>query len=135
MVNEITGMTKVQVPISASDSGMQQVRVEKNKLPEEGNLSPPPTQTEVQSVSKPEIREAVSQVNDFIQRVQRDLSFSMDEGSGETIISVTDSESGKLIRQIPSEEVLALAGILKESADSTAAAGEIPQGILFSKIT
>lgn len=52
---------------------------------------------------------AVRQMNDYIQTVNRDLSFSVDELSGKTVIKVIDAETKEVIRQIPPEEILALA--------------------------
>lgn len=55
------------------------------------------------------VREAVGNLNDFVQKLSRTLQFSVDEESGRTIIKVVDSETKQVIRQIPPEEVLALA--------------------------
>jgi flagellar protein FlaG len=81
------------------------------------------------------LREAVDQINDYVQTVQRDLSFSMDDESGRTVISVIDSGSGELIRQIPSEEVIALAAHLQDMNQDSVASGEFNRGILFSDVT
>jgi len=52
---------------------------------------------------------AVARLNEYIQTVQRDLMFSLDESSGEAVISVVDRQSLKVVRQIPSEIALTLA--------------------------
>lgn len=41
--------------------------------------------------------------------MRRDLRFSVDEETGRTVVKVLDSRSGEVIRQIPPEEMLALA--------------------------
>lgn len=56
----------------------------------------------------------MSQLSNYVQNVQRNLNFSIDESSGQTVIKVIDSESDEVIRQIPSEEMLALARRLNE---------------------
>lgn len=56
-----------------------------------------------------QISQAVAQMNEYIQSEQRDLQFSVDDASGQTIVRVTDRESGELIRQIPNEVFLTLA--------------------------
>jgi flagellar protein FlaG len=56
-----------------------------------------------------EVKEAVSRLNDFAQKTQRDLNFQIDEDSGKTVIKVYDRESEKLVRQIPNEEALEMA--------------------------
>lgn len=59
-------------------------------------------------------RAAVAKVQDFVQVVQRDLKFSVDEDSGRTIVTVLDSDSGEVIRQIPPERILQIAENLEE---------------------
>lgn len=54
------------------------------------------------------LENSVSELNDLVQSVQRDLQFSIDELSGSTVIKVLDTKTDEVIRQIPSEEVLAL---------------------------
>jgi len=61
------------------------------------------------------IEQAVSEINEYVQSVQRDLHFSVDEESGTTIIRVRDKESGELIRQIPEDIFLSLAQNLKDN--------------------
>ncbi|WP_413701350.1 flagellar protein FlaG [Psychromonas sp. KJ10-10] len=54
------------------------------------------------------VKETVEEMNAFFQNMQRNLSFSVDEESGEKVISVRDSETEEVIRQIPSEELVVL---------------------------
>ena len=51
------------------------------------------------------------------------------------MIRVVDTESGELIRQIPSEEVLAIASQLREFQQDAVSNSEIGQGLLFSDST
>ncbi len=55
-----------------------------------------------------EAKETVQEVNDILQSMHRNLSFSYDEHLGESVILVKDSESEEVIRQIPSEELVVL---------------------------
>jgi flagellar protein FlaG len=57
---------------------------------------------------------AVTEINDYVQSVQRDLQFFVDEDSGVTVVRVRDKETGDLIRQIPEDIFLNLAQKLKE---------------------
>lgn len=63
------------------------------------------------------LKGAVSQMQDFAQVLQRELQFDLDDDSGRTVVRVIDRQSGDLIRQIPSEEVLALAKHMQEAID------------------
>lgn len=67
------------------------------------------------------LKGAVSQMQDFAQVLQRELQFDLDEDSGRTVVRVIDRTSGDLIRQIPSEEVLALAKHMQEAIDVASA--------------
>jgi flagellar protein FlaG len=99
------------------------------KLPVQGIAQP-------QGVQGPtDVREAVSEINNFVQNVQRDLSFNLDEASGRAIIRVVDRDSGDLIRQIPTEEVLAIAALLRDISANTTDQSEVPPGLLFSGST
>jgi flagellar protein FlaG len=44
-----------------------------------------------------------------MQRMNRYLEFQVDEQSGRTVVTVKDRNTGEVIRQIPSEEILRLA--------------------------
>lgn len=71
-----------------------------------------PPEADQLSRSKAELDTAVSKISDFVQNYHRDLQFSVDEHSGRTIIKVVDSETDKVIREIPPEHVLKLAQTL-----------------------
>ena len=60
------------------------------------------------------VQQAVERLNDYVQSLQRDLRFSVDEDLGQPVVRVVDRNTQKLIRQIPSETVLRLARNLKE---------------------
>lgn len=63
---------------------------------------------EDRELSTQELDEALLEVNEFVQTRNKQLNFSVDEDSGKQVVKVTDSESGDVIRQIPTEEVLSL---------------------------
>lgn len=65
--------------------------------------------------SQSELLAAVSDMNDFVQSVNRNIDFQLDDDSGKVIVSITDRETGGIIRQIPSEEALKLAESLSEA--------------------
>jgi flagellar protein FlaG len=60
------------------------------------------------------LESATREVEQFIQSQNRNLTFSVDESTERSVVTVTDSGSGDVIRQIPSEEVLRLAERLNE---------------------
>lgn len=75
------------------------------------------------------IATAVAEISEFVQAQNRHLAFSIDESSQRSVVKVTDAESGDVIRQIPSEEVLLLSERIKDLQSDVGAA----VGILFNK--
>lgn len=69
-------------------------------------------------VSTEKVREAVSRINEYVQKSERTLDFKLDESSGQTVISVYDKASEELIRQIPGELALELAQKLNDEEPS-----------------
>ena len=62
------------------------------------------------------LNEVVSELNNLVRDLHRELQFSVDDKSGETVIKVVDSETDEVVRQIPSEEVVRLRQHLEEAA-------------------
>jgi flagellar protein FlaG len=61
---------------------------------------------------------AVSQINDYVQNLQRHLQFTVDEATGKDVVTIIDSESKEVIRQLPSEEALVLARRLADNREN-----------------
>ena len=61
-----------------------------------------------------QLDEAVKKVSDFLSAQNRDLLFNVEEQTQRTVVTVKESSSGEVIRQIPSEEVLKLANRIQE---------------------
>jgi len=66
-----------------------------------------------------QLDDAVSQLNDFVQTVQRDLQFEVDNDLGKTIVKVVDQSTQEVIRQIPDEVALRLAENLQQDEPLT----------------
>ncbi|MEP7702942.1 flagellar protein FlaG [Paraglaciecola sp. 25GB23A] len=75
------------------------------------------------------IKAAVEELSSFAKASSRQLAFSVDESSDRPVVKVTDTESGKVIRQIPSEEVLKLSERLRDLQSDIGNA----VGVLFNK--
>ena len=67
------------------------------------------------SSSRPErqeVEEAAKSVREFVQPINSNLEFNVDHDTGEMVVKVIDRASGEVIRQMPSEEMLAVAKAL-----------------------
>ena len=62
----------------------------------------------------PTIEEAISLVQDYLDKNQRGVSFSLDASTDKTIIKVMDTKNKELVKQFPSEELLRIANKIME---------------------
>lgn len=80
--------------------------------PTQTKRSDPPAKPASESAPRPD-REQVQEVARQLQRVAepvaQNLQFTVDGETGKTVIRVVDSATKEVIRQIPNEEVLAIA--------------------------
>lgn len=60
-----------------------------------------------------DLERTMRKLNETMAAAQRNLSFRVDQGSGRTVITVIDAVTKEVIRQIPSEEVLAVSTALE----------------------
>jgi flagellar protein FlaG len=102
-IGRLQGMQPVPQPAPADKT---QTAERKDPAPDGQKL--PPDAAE-QAKDEKLVESVVSRISDFVQRFQRDLHFTVDKDSGRTVIKVIDSETEKLIRQIPAEETLRIA--------------------------
>src|SRR5690606_25668407 len=54
------------------------------------------------------VRQAVAAINRAAKALSNSVQLDLDSSTGRALVRVVDSETGQLIRQIPSEEVLEL---------------------------
>ena len=73
-------------------------------------------QTEAQ---REELDDAVSQLNSYVQNVQRDLQFEVNNELGQTVVRVVDQQTQEVIRQIPDEVAMRLAENLQQDEPLT----------------
>ncbi|MBS0372157.1 MAG: flagellar protein FlaG [Proteobacteria bacterium] len=97
-------------PLTAVDGSRQA-----DATPSSGETSAAKSITEADKatqLSPDQLAQAVNQIQDVIKQTAQSLQFSIDKDTGTTVVKVVDTESKKVLRQIPSEEVLAIAKAL-----------------------
>ena len=77
--------------------------------PEHSHIKITPSQADAEKLSG-----LVDQANKDLAKHSSTLKFSVVDGTGIRVIRIEDSETGQLIRQIPSEQMVAIAKALKE---------------------
>lgn len=80
------------------------------------NVLPEPEQTSDGEPDREALHLAVNDIQTFVQALKRNLEFSIDDTSGRVVVKVIASDSGEVVRQIPSETVLKLAHSLSEAS-------------------
>jgi flagellar protein FlaG len=60
-----------------------------------------------------DLERALRKLNETAAAAERNLTFRIDKGSGKTVITVVDTATKEVIRQIPSEEALAVSRALE----------------------
>ncbi|MEP4889999.1 MAG: flagellar protein FlaG [Aliiglaciecola sp.] len=124
---------ELTTPVSVNESEQSQLRNEQKSVAESAQNDQENQRQADNNVLINEdsinIESAVSEISDFLQTSNRQLSFSVDEKSERQVVKVTDSESGEVIRQIPTEEVLALSEKIKDLQSDVGSA----VGVLFNK--
>jgi flagellar protein FlaG len=80
--------------------------------PRPASSAPPvaPAQPDLQD----RIRAAAQLLQEFVQQSGRDVKFSVDGGSDRMVVRIFNRATGELVRQVPSEEVLRVAALLRE---------------------
>ncbi|MEI7614785.1 MAG: flagellar protein FlaG [Betaproteobacteria bacterium] len=74
-----------------------------------------------EAVGSPEA--ALGLINAHIQQAGSEVRFQRDESTGQAVFKVVDSTNGKVLLQVPSEEMLAMARNLQAMASQQAAPG------------
>lgn len=87
-------------------------------------VRPSVAQTEPQQPSNVQLKSAVDSINRALQQTNMKMELSIDSATKKPVVKMMDSETGELIRQFPSEEVLAIANSIDQFL-------EFQQGLLL----
>lgn len=85
-------------------------------LPSE-SVSQDSTQQSTRAEDAARVEQAVSKLNDYVQSLQRDLRFSVDDSTGQAVVRVIDRSTDQVVRQIPNDVALRLARNLSAQGD------------------
>lgn len=103
--------------VSAVEKSAATSEKQRQDVPVSGKVSPAEADSEAQ---KTETLQAVEKISEFTQSVSRDLEFKVDVSSGTSVVTVRDRATDEVIRQMPSEEVIAMARFIAEQAPDSA---------------
>jgi flagellar protein FlaG len=84
-----------------------------------GNIPEVAPARPVDKVSEPqraELEKAVKDIQEFVTSTQRQLNFTIDDSTGLVVVKVIATDSGEVVRQLPSEAALKLAQSLSDAS-------------------
>ena len=107
----------MRTPDTASISSGAKSRGDTAKLPvlsPVDTIAPPAPAAQGESppqtpVMRATLEAIAAHIQDYLQRNGSNLEFRVDDSTGRTVITVRDSNTGEVIRQIPNEQALAIA--------------------------
>lgn len=122
---DITAAAPHSEIVKPNQSGKQ-----RQKLAANGNIMPIVLNTnQTEATNARELDEAIESVAGYVQNIARDINFSVDETTNKYVVTVTDQVSGKVIRQIPNEEMLEISRNLEDAQRRNA--DKVLKGLLF----
>jgi len=110
-----TQLSLISVSKSESTANTSAVR-QRQEVADSGKVSPQASEKTEAEIDAKDVAKAVSEIADYVQSISRDLQFQVDKQTGSTIVTVLDHETKEVIRQIPSEEAVAMARFIAENA-------------------
>jgi len=121
MNNDISNVVSVSF---APLSGDQKVAVNKlseqnqkadtNKLQKSSEKKAEKSSDTAKELTFQEARKLAEKGNQLLKTVERNLEFKVDDSTKQIVMSIVDKDSGEVIRQVPSKEMLALAKQIQE---------------------
>ncbi|MDX2464438.1 MAG: flagellar protein FlaG [Porticoccus sp.] len=120
VVPTVTKATGGSVAKATSDSKAVQSSMQTgNSLPDKGQVragdEDPSVENQVSISSSEELNQLVDQANVALQGRSSDLKFTIAAGTEISVVRIEDAETGELIRQFPSEAMVAIARALDDS--------------------
>lgn len=103
----------------ANSTETQQLQFGKSK-PVVGKELPDSAETKAIAPGKEELKNMVSALNEVSEKKPPHMKFTIDEDTGHTIVTMTQRDTGEVVRQIPSEEFINIAKMILESTGSLA---------------
>ncbi len=100
-------------PVSSLRSRQPVAGVDGKTTPATGNTLPASEPIKVPEL--PQLEKLSEGLSNFARLLDRELAFRVDEATGKTVVTVLDSETKEVIRQIPSEELVRLASVIAET--------------------
>lgn len=118
MGNLATGLPSALLVANTPRPAPEKARTAKTTPSQSRNPDDPSSASSVVSAES-----AVELLNNRLQGTGTELKFKVDRDSGRTLFQVVSENTGEVLLQVPSEEMLAMARKLRDFAEQTGASG------------
>ena len=103
-----TGTIADREKVQDNDSATIDQEIADVKVSIANNLQEEAADNKAEFSESDELEIAITALQDHVQSVSRDLSFRVDDNSGDVVVTVLDSSTQEVIRQIPREDAIEL---------------------------
>jgi len=121
MNSEITNVSKlVPVTVLRNKQNDQEVvsdnaKVHSTAVSDEGlKMQVVTSKADTQEISLELVKTAATKGNSILQEINRNLEFQVDDSTQKVVVKIVDSKSGDVVRQIPTEEMMAFLKRMQE---------------------
>jgi flagellar protein FlaG len=111
-INKLTGRgpaVNPAVPSPARNDAPTQTAGTKPTVPYDAARVNQSDDVKKSAVSEADLKHSIEAINRFLKPVTGNIQFSQDEDTGRTLVKIVDTESNTVLRQIPTEEAVAIA--------------------------
>lgn len=109
MISQITSALNVPMGNAGQPAPAPDVKPQKTAAPVE---LPRQAVKSIERVDVNTVKKATESINKLVQQFDRNLQFTVDEDTGVNVVRVVDTSTKEVIRQMPTEEMLAIAKAL-----------------------
>ncbi len=113
LIQNLSSMTQATPPARHASDGMPDVAVARiSNVATKAEVRVPAAPAEpsktVQESTSAQLQTVVDNINKVLQQANKNLEFSVDAESKKPVVKLVDAETGDVIRQFPSDEMLAI---------------------------
>ncbi len=126
LIQNTGNMTHTPQPAKPASDGAPNVVVTRSNVEAQPSAALELPQNVAKPVAEPsaaQLQNAVDSINKTLKLANRSLEFSVDESTNKRVVKLVDTDTGDLVRQFPSEELLAI----------SRAIDQIQQGLLLKQ--
>lgn len=113
IIQSATDAARMAPVRSSTNSKFAEERLNRKNVKQNDKTEEKPKKEEPTTES---VKSAVIEMNNLVEKFSTKIGFSVDAEKKQMIIIVTDKETGKVIRQIPAEEIMDLNQKMEEIA-------------------